>query len=491
MQNILFVTSEVYPLVKTGGLADVSGSLPRALDSIVQDVRIVLPAYPQALEAAGECPVRSTFHLQGRQVTVLEGRLPKSSVPVWFLDCFGLFNRPGNPYVGDDGDPWPDNAERFAHFARAVVELAMNRASLSWQPTIVHCNDWPSGLVPALLAFEHARPATVFTIHNLAYQGIFPASAFAGLDLPRRLWAPDALEFHDQLSFIKGGLVFADRINTVSPTYAEEIQTVEFGCGLEGLLHHRRERLSGILNGIDDNQWNPAEDPYLTKTYSFRTLNRKSANREALQKEFDLPQEPDVFVLSLIGRLVTQKGIDLVLDLLPELIQLPVQLVLLGSGERRFEQSLIYWARRYPGQIAVTIGYDEALSHRIEAGSDIFLMPSRFEPCGLNQMYSQRYGTIPIVRSVGGLADTVVDATPPFIGDGTATGIVFEEASAGALIEAIKRAWLLFDDKEKWERLQRQGMQKDFSWRLSAEQYLRLYERAQSDSSSMVGGVLA
>ena len=484
MQKILFVTSEVYPLIKTGGLADVSGSLPRALEAIGQDVRIVLPAYPKALESAGDCHVRSTFHLNGTEVTLIEGRLPESSVTVWFLDCRGLFNRSGNPYVGEDGRPWPDNAERFALFGRAVVEVAMDRVGLSWQPTIVHCNDWPSGLVPALLSLESQRPATVFTIHNLAYQGVFPFSAFARLGLPSRLWAPDALEFHDQVSFIKGGLVFTDRINTVSPTYAREIQTVEFGCGLEGLLHHRRERLSGILNGIDENQWNPSEDHYLEKSYTHKTLNRKKANRTALQTQLNLATDPDVFIISLIGRLVTQKGVDLVLDILPELVQLPLQFVLLGSGERRFEQSLIYWARRYPEQIAVTIGYDEALSHRIEAGSDMFLMPSRFEPCGLNQMYSQRYGTVPIVRKVGGLADTVVDAVPSSFAQGGATGIVFDEASTGALLEAVKRAWLLFADKPRWERIQRCGMQKDFSWKLSAEQYLRLYEQAQSDNRS-------
>jgi starch synthase len=484
MQNILFVTSEVHPLIKTGGLADVSGSLPRALAAIGQDVRIVLPAYPEALEAAGDCHLRSTFHMHGMEATLVEGRLPGSDVTVWFVDCHRLFNRSGNPYVGEDGRAWPDNAERFALFGRSVVEVAMNRAGLSWQPTIVHCNDWPSGLVPALLSLESQRPATVFTIHNLAYQGVFPFSAFARLGLASRLWAPDALEFHDQVSFIKGGLVFADRINTVSPTYAREIQTVEFGCGLEGLLHHRRERLSGILNGIDENQWNPAEDHYLEKAYTHKTLNGKKANRTALQNQLDLAIDADVFIISLIGRLVTQKGIDLVLDILPRLVDLPMQFVLLGSGERRFEQSLVYWARRYPERIAVTIGYDEVLSHRIEAGSDMFLMPSRFEPCGLNQMYSQRYGTVPIVRKVGGLADTVVDAVPSSFAQGGATGIVFDEASTGALLEAIKRAWLLFADKPRWERIQRCGMQKDFSWKLSAEQYLRLYEQAQSDNRS-------
>jgi len=482
MQNILFVTSEIYPLIKTGGLADVSGSLPRALAAIGQDVRVVLPAYPEALEAAGDCHLRSTFYMHGTEATLVESRLPGSDVTVWFVDCHGLFNRSGNPYVGEDGRPWPDSAERFALFGRAVVEVAMNRAGLSWQPTIVHSNDWPSGLVPALLSMESQRPATVFTIHNLAYQGVFPFSAFARLGLPSRLWALDALEFHDQVSFIKGGLVFADRINTVSPTYAREIQTVEFGCGLEGLLDHRRERLSGIVNGIDENQWNPAEDPYLEKGYTHKTLNRKKTNRTALQTHLNLATDPDVFIISLIGRLVTQKGIDLVLDLLPELVRLPLQFVLLGSGESRFEQSLTYWSRRYPERIAVTIGYDEALSHRIEAGADMFLMPSRFEPCGLNQMYSQRYGTVPIVRKVGGLADTVVDAVPAALAEGCATGVVFDEASSGALLEAIKRAWLLFADRPQWERIQRSGMQKDFSWKLSAEQYLRLYEQAQSDN---------
>jgi starch synthase len=309
----------------------------------------------------------------------------------------------------------------------------------------------------------------------MAYQGVFPSSAYTQLNLPGQLWHPDGLEYHGMLSFIKGGLSYSDWITTVSPTYAQEIQTPEFGYGLEGLLAHRQHTLSGIINGIDLTVWNPESDQKIAQTYSSRTLNKKVLNKTALQARLGLPVSAELPLFGLIGRLVDQKGIDLVLNCLKEMAKMPLQFALLGSGDTSIQVRLQDFARLYPDKISITIGYDENLAHQIEAGADMFLMPSRFEPCGLNQMYSQRYGTLPIVRKTGGLADTVVDALPDSIQDGTASGFVFSEAVPGALMETIKRALVLHANKPLWQKLQRNAMSKDFSWENSANQYLALY----------------
>ncbi len=481
--KILFASSEAYPLIKTGGLGDVSGSLPAALKGLQQDVRLVLPAYREILEQKGKVKTIAQISLPLGRARVLERLLPGTRLKVWLVDCPSCFDRPGNPYQGSNGLPWPDNAERFALFCQAISYLALNQAGLDWQPDLVHCNDWQTGLAPALLSLHKTRPATLFTIHNLAYQGLFPETTFFALDLPWSFWSPHALEFYGKLSFMKGGLVFADRINTVSPTYAEEIQTPEFGCGLDGLLRHRRNKLSGILNGVDKN-WNPARDPALAKNYSLRDINGKQDNKKALQQELGLPNSGKVALLAFIGRLVEQKGIDLLLEILPEIVKLPAQVAFLGSGEKHYEQGLQQLAQRYPEQIAVQVGFDEALAHRIEAGADIFLMPSRFEPCGLNQMYSLHYGTPPIVHRVGGLADTVVDSTPATLQNGTATGVVFDRADSSVLLEAVKRATLLYGQQNGyWKPLQQQGMRQDFSWKRSAERYLELYEQTLSEKA--------
>jgi starch synthase len=482
MKKILFVTSEAYPLIKTGGLADVSGSLPIALRRLGHDVRILMPGYKPAVSAGQFEPARVLHKDKG--IAILKGLLPGSDVPVWMLAHDEYFWRSGNPYLGGDGKPWPDNPERFALLCHVAAEIAMDRLGLGWRPDIVHCNDWQSGLVPVLLADEPGRPATVFTIHNLAYQGVFPYDTFQRLRLPNRFWSSGALEFYGQMSFIKGGLVFCDRINTVSPTYAEEIQGSEFGCGLEGLLSHRRERLSGILNGIDADAWNPAADPFLPINYDVQSLEKRARNKSALQKDFGLTQGKGVALFAWVGRLVQQKGIDLVIDLLPKLVELPLQLVVVGSGEARYEQTLVRWAKLYPDRIAIKLGYDEASAHLLEAGTDIFLMPSRFEPCGLNQMYSQRYGALPLVRRVGGLADTVEDANPGNIAAGKATGVVFDAATAESLRLAIERCLALFQDKAGWRKVQRTGMNKEFSWEISAQCYLDLYQRALADRAN-------
>jgi starch synthase len=474
MKKILFVSSEAHPLIKTGGLADVSSSLPKALAELGQEVRLVVPNYG-ALKLNNEVNLRSEFPIGSYFVRLLETKLPDSSVTVWLIDCPAYFGMTGNPYVDMFGNSYPNNAERFALFCRAVCEVAMNRVELDWKADIVHCNDWQTGLVPAFLSLEYQCPPTVFTIHNMAYQGIFSGLTASVLQLPPQLLSPDGLEFHGMISFIKGGIAYADKITTVSPTYAKEIQTAEFGYGLEGLLTYRNDDLTGIINGID-NEWNPDIDTLITQKYGINSLSEKSQNKTTLQIRLNLPVDENVFTLGLISRLVEQKGIDLILDCLSELLSLPVQIIMLGSGDKDFEHRLSQFAAAYPHKMALTLGYNETLAHLIEAGTDVFLMPSRFEPCGLNQMYSQRYGTLPIVRNTGGLADTVIDTLPHSMADKTATGFIFDDENSGALFETIKRAVVLHSLPDVWRQLQINAMTRDFSWNNSAKQYLDLYE---------------
>jgi starch synthase len=485
IKSILFATSEAHPLIKTGGLADVAGSLPMAVKSLRRDIRIIMPAYRTALENAGQVVRVATLHLEGitAPIHILEGRMPGSSVIAWLIDSPQHFDRPGNPYLNNAGVDWPDNAERFTVFARAVTAVALNEAGLSWQPEIVHCNDWQCGLIPALLALTPQRPATVFTIHNLAYQGLFPYATFKNLKLPESLWSMHAMEFHNKFSFIKGGLVYADMLNTVSPTYAREITTPEHGCGLDNLLRHRADQLSGILNGVEYTQWSPAKDEYLEHHYNVYTLRQKVANKLALQSRVGLPVNKDIPLIGMIGRLVAQKGFDLLLDALPMLLDHAIQIVVLGTGEKILEKSLRQAAAKYPLQLSAHIGYSEALAHQIEGSADMFLMPSRFEPCGLNQIYSLRYGTVPIVRRTGGLADTVVDASDDAIRNGTASGYVFDEPLPKALADTVNRALIDFTQYPRiWKKLVFNGMQQDFSWRRSAKQYLALYQQAMEHS---------
>ena len=478
MSKILFVTSEAFPLVKTGGLGDVGGSLPAALLKRSQDVRLLLPAYPEALGKITKSRKRATTSYYNLPVEIIETRLPGSNVIAWLVDCPAAFDRPGGPYADKAGVPWRDNALRFAIFCHAAVDIALNRLQLGWQPDVVHCNDWQTGLAPALLSLYPERPATVFTIHNLAYQGVFAPQTFLDLQLPAELWQMNGLEFHGQLSFIKGGLAYADRINTVSPTYAREIIDFKYGDGLDELLKHRIERLSGILNGIDEKHWNPGADKYLVQKYNRQTLNRKSLNKTALQRELALPEDASIPMIGMVSRLVEQKGMEIILQSLARLLAMPVQLVILGTGDPHYVIELSDWARQYPERLMVTIGFDESLAHRIEAASDLYLMPSIFEPCGLNQLYSLRYGTLPIVTKVGGLADTVTDASEENISNGTANGFVLESNSATALVDTVRRALALLRKPEKWRQLQITAMSGDFSWQKSADRYIALYQQA-------------
>jgi len=491
MLKVLFATSEAHPLIKTGGLADVSGALPIALNDLKCDIRIILPAFPQVLNNLGKTKTISRIYIPGivGNINLLEGKLPKTNIKVLAIDYSAAFDREGGPYLDSEGKPWQDNAERFALFSKAVCKVALNQANIKWQPEIVHCNDWQTGLIPAILRLS--QPAqilgpyipSIFTIHNLAYQGLFPRETFVALGLPTELWGYSALEFHNQMSLIKGGLVFADRITTVSPKYALEIQDKEMGYGLEGLLRHRRTQLLGILNGIDDRVWNPATDPLIEANYDHRDTRNKLLNKHHLQNYYGLAQSNNL-LLGFIGRLVEQKGIDLIIELIPKLKQLSAQLVILGSGENTFETQLKTLENKYPDVFKVKIGYDETLAHKIEAGIDAFLMPSKFEPCGLNQMYSLRYGSIPIVTNVGGLSDSVVNVTENTLKSNTATGFVFDKPDADELLKTVHRAVNLYKKPEQWASVVKTGMNKHFDWQASAQQYLKLYHSALNKPST-------
>lgn len=481
MSKILYVSSEAFPLVKTGGLADVAGSLPVALLKKAQDVRLLLPAYREVLSKIKTKKIRANTSCYGLELSIIETTLPGSRLIVWLVDCPALFDRPGGPYADADGHAWHDNALRFAAFCQAAVEIALDRLALDWAPEIIHCNDWQSGLVPALLSLQPERPATIFTIHNLAYQGVFEQQTFTDLQLPTELWHMDGLEYYGQFSFIKGGIAYADRITTVSPTYAKEILQPEFGYGLEGLLSARSTDLSGILNGIDEKHWNPGADKYLFQKYNRRSLAKKALNKTALQQELSLPVDAAIPMLGMVGRLVQQKGLDIILQSLSTIAIKPLQLVILGTGETHYELQLTEWAENYPQRIKVIFGYDESLSHKIEAASDIYLMPSIFEPCGLNQLYSLRYGTLPIVTNVGGLADTVNNADNDNISAGIANGFVLREHTSAALLMALDRAIAAYQQPALWRQLQLNAMSRDFSWQSSAENYIALYQQVLAE----------
>lgn len=500
--KILFATSEAHPLIKTGGLADVSGSLPNALAALKHKLRLVLPAYqsvmkklpPKSSKKVAEITVNGcgrTYTAKIRQVKA--GSIVGIDVPVWLVDIPELFDRPGNPYLADNGMDWWDNGERFAVFSLVVAELSMDRAGLKWQPDIVHTNDWQTGLVPALLSLEKKAPKTVFTIHNMAYPGNFPKSLFEQLQLSWKLWNMEGVEFYGHFSMLKAGLIKSDWVTTVSPTYAKEICYPEFAYGLEGVLQKRHEegRLVGIINGIDEQVWHPEVDKLIVQNYSVKKgrVAGKQANKEALLSELCLLRGEnakkstvrlanclDKPLIGFVGRMVGQKGMDLVLDVMPEIIQQTnANFVIVGTGEKNYEAQVKRLAQKFPSRIWAFIGYSESLAHRVEAGADMFLMPSRFEPCGLNQMYSLAYGTPPIVHHTGGLADTVVNATDENIKAGTATGFVFYDPSRHALKSTILHGLHLFGKKRTWQKIQKTGMQQSFDWKQSAEKYIEIY----------------
>jgi starch synthase len=487
--RIVLASSEAVPFSKTGGLADVATALAKALAAAGHDVSLIVPHYPMISAARGVDP--ETFQptglsvdvpVGGKQITgsLLKTSLPDSSVSIYLVDQPAYFAR-GQLYT-ENGSDYPDNCERFSFFSRAVLEAAR---LLDLRPDIIHANDWQTALVPAVLEIEYGdvagfeETASVITIHNLAFQGQswHWDMLQTGLDWEYFNWRQ--LEFFGDLNLLKGGLVFADKITTVSPTYAEEIQTEKFGCGLHGVLENRRDDLVGILNGIDPTIWNPATDPALAKNYTADDFEiGKAACKADLQKRLGLPQRDDVPLFGMISRLADQKGFDILIESAEELLSADLQFCVLGTGDAAYEAALRNLASRFPKQVSATIGFDETLAHVIEAGSDFYLMPSRYEPCGLNQMYSLAYGAVPIVTPVGGLADTVVDCTPGNIKNETATGLVLAAYDGGELVRKVTEAVAIYANRPDWENLVRNGMRRDWSWTRSAQAYVDLYKQA-------------
>jgi starch synthase len=479
--RVLFATAEAYPLAKTGGLADVSRALPVALRRLGVDVRLLLPAYPRAYLRLEDPKLVAAIPpaLGVDDATLIAGHFPDVDLPVYLIDSPSLFRRTGGLYLDDTGEPWSDNPLRFAFFAHVGREIAMGRLGLEFKPDLVHANDWHAGLLPLYLSLESGpRPATVFTTHNMAFQGNFPAEWLGRIGIPRALFSPGGVEFYGQISYLKAGLRYADRVTTVSPTYAREILTPAFGCGLDGVLAERGDDFSGILNGIDEVLWNPATDPVLPRSYREADISGKRACKAALQAEFGLRVSPETPVLGFVSRLTEQKMADTILDVLPWLVAQGTQFVAVGEGDPALQAGFEAARERFGDKIAVIVGYDEPLAHKLQAGSDILLAPARFEPCGLTQLYALRYGSLPVVRRTGGLADTVVDATATAIADRSATGFVFDDPSAEDLTATLERALSLYREPLIWRRLQLQAMAQDFSWTASATQYAALYSAA-------------
>jgi starch synthase len=468
--QVLYVSTEVYPALKTGGLADVNAALPPALIRLGADVRLLLPAFPALLKAAGQLERVATLDAVFGTAPVQISRGTLDGVPAYFIEAPEFYARPGNPYTDAKGQDWPDNHLRFALLGWVAARFA-DGAFDGWRPDIVHGHDWHAGLAPAYLAARGGdRPGSVFTVHNLSYQGQFPAQTFGALALPPHFFGLQGLEFYGKVNFIKAGLHYADRITTVSPTYAREIQTPQQGCGMEGLLRSRAGVLTGILNGVDPQEWNPASDPRIPARYDARRIEGKAICKTALQTGLGLGANAPGPLFGVVSRLTTQKGLDLLLGVLPRLIAGGGQLALLGAGDADLEQGLRAAAAAHPRAVAVRIGYDEDRAHRIVAGADVMVVPSRFEPCGLTQMYGLAYGTLPLVRRVGGLADTVTDAAVPE-GD----GFVFEETNVAALGAALERVFSVWREPHIWAALRRQAMRADFGWEPSARRYLDLY----------------
>jgi starch synthase len=477
----LHVASELYPLLKTGGLADVVGALPPALLALGADVRVLLPGFPAVVEALPDlCPVAPLWRTFGAPEARLDfGTLAANGIGVYVVRADAFYDRPGNPYMDARHVAYGDNAQRFALLGWTAAQLAQHLDAF-WTPTIVHAHDWHAGLAPAYLrAAERERgerlARSVMTVHNLAYQGVFAAGQFDQLGLPGDFFNMHGVEFYGQISFLKAGLYFADRITTVSPTYAREIRTVAQGAGLDALLRTRERDLSGILNGVDYAVWNPATDANIAEPYSETRLAGKVACKTALQARLGLARKSDAPLFGVVSRLTEQKGLDLLLRAVPEIIQRGGQLAVLGTGDPALEAGLQRVAQTHPDAVAVELGFDETLAHTVIAGSDVVAVPSRFEPCGLTQLYALAYGSLPLVHAVGGLVDTVVDASLENLADDLATGFVFDRFEPASLAAAIRRAFALYARRGEWKATQRRAMRQDFGWSASAQQYLDLY----------------
>jgi starch synthase len=483
--RVLQVSAELFPLLKTGGLADVTGALPSALARQRCDVRLLLPGFPPILAGVhGLQPAGELTTPWGERVRIRAGHF--SGHVAYVVDVPALYGRGGNPYNDAAGKAHADSARRFALLGQAAAALGTG-LDASWRPQVVHAHDWHAALAPAALHFQRMSGATdarsVYTVHNLAFQGLFPASAFADLGLPSQAFQMEGLEFFGQVSFMKAGLRYADWLTTVSPSYALEVQTPEQGCGLDGLLRERAAVLTGILNGVDPAIWDPAHDSHLAARYDMRHLSARGANKAALQAECGLEVRADKLLFGIVSRLTGQKGLSLVLHGLPALLERGGQLVLLGSGESELESAFAQATRAHPGSVAMHVGYDERRSHRTFAGADVILVPSRFEPCGLTQLYGLAYGCLPLVHRVGGLADTVTDASLENLTEDHATGFVFERFTDDDFDAAIRRAFTLFARPAQWKRVQRAAMRRRFDWDHAAAEYLDVY-LAACDSSS-------
>lgn len=472
--KVLHVASEAYPLIKTGGLADVAYALPRAQKALKLDVRLLVPGYPSVMKGVTGlrviCDIGTAFGVSG--IRLLKGKLTQAKLDVYVIDSPSFFNREGNPYLGPDGKEWNDNHRRFALLGWTAAMIAGGDLDRKWRPDIVHAHDWHAGLAPAYMAENPACKAkSVFTIHNLAFRGLFPFGESADLGFSVRNGLPHQFEFFSQISFLKAGVRFANKVTTVSPTYAKEVLSKEMGFGMEGVLSERGQDFIGILNGLDYDVWNPATDKQIAKMYSSATLSGKVACKKALQQEFGLEVNTDSPLFGVVSRLADQKGLDLVLSSIPQILEMGAQLIVLGSGDKNLENGFKAAATSNPGKIAAFIGYDEKLSHRLIAGVDALLVPSRFEPCGLTQMMALRYGTLPIVRRTGGLADTVTQVVAN-IGN----GFVFDAPRTDALCASLRGAASLFADKKQWAAAVKRAIGCGFSWSESAKQYVALYE---------------
>ena len=481
--RVLSIASEIYPLIKIGELADVTGALPIALKSEGIEVRTVVPGYPSVMNSLGL--VEGVIHLPnffGAEARLI--RATSCELGLFVLDAPHLFSRAGNPYLRADGADWPDNALRFAALARIAADIGLGFVS-SFVPDIVHAHDWHGALALAYMHYSNRqRPATVMTVHNLAYQGVFPREMLAAIDLPPQSFTVHGVEYYERIGFLKAGLYFADRITTVSPTYAREILSDEGGMGLGGLLRERSGDLTGILNGIDTSVWDPATDPHIpgcfytdvSSGFESEILQNRATNKAALQRRLGLQLAPDALMLGVIGRLSSKEGLDLLLENIPTIVREGMQLVVLGSGgDRSLQYRYRAAAQAHPERVSVTIGHDEGLAHLIQAGADALVVPSRFEPCGLTQLCALRYGTVPIVSRIGGLEDTVVDADDLAITGGGQTGFKFGPVTAENLAGVLQRACATFHDVAAWRRIQRNGMSIDVSWRNPASRYADLY----------------
>jgi starch synthase len=480
--KVLFVSSEIFPLAKTGGLADVASALPATLAAMTTDVRLMLPGYPEALDGVIAKRIVGRLDDAPGHGRLIAGRMPDTGLPVYLYDAPSLYRRDGSLYQDMSGQDWPDNHMRYAALSHAAARVALDRAGIGWRPDVVHGNDWHTGLLPALLAASpEPRPATVFTIHNLAFQGNFDFGVLPDLWLPPDIAQHGGIEFFGRISFLKAGIQYADRLTTVSPTYAREIMTPEYGCGMDGLLRQRARDLIGILNGVDYSIWDPAHDDALACKYHADDVSGKQVCKAAVRDELGLEQSDRPMII-FVNRFTHQKMADVVLAALPELVRSGAQVVLHGQGEKRLENGFKAAASAGGSHLAVRVGYSETLARRLNAAADMSMTASRFEPCGLTTMYAMRYGALPVTRHVGGIADTVVDPDSDLAGDAGASGFVFKDDTPDQMVEGVRRATQWFRSRN-WSDIQKSAMRRDFGWERSAQRYLELY-------GSLTGGAI-